>query len=97
MRIAVPKDFLTDMKITAKPTAQHIFFPEKEEGKNECCKWYQNIDAGIPPTYSMYQFLALFRLVVVSWRRSICVWNGTYYNEKAKFISTDAIVPINKD
>ena len=38
--------------------------------------WYQNKAFGEPPIYSLDHFLTLFRLVVVSWRRSGCVKNG---------------------
>ena len=40
----------------------------------------RNITVGIAQIHSIYQFSALFRLVVVSWRRSNCVQNGTSEN-----------------
>ena len=41
----------------------------------------------ILPMYSLDQFLTLFRLVVVSCRRSCCVWNGTLFIVAKYFFS----------
>ena len=37
------------------------------------------INVGTPPIYSIYQFLTLFRLAVVSWRRSALCETGAHY------------------
>ena len=49
----------------------------KQQTTTLTINWYQNIAVGILPIYSLDQFSILFRLVVVLWRRSNCVWNGT--------------------